>query len=199
MADRPDRRRRTSFAPTVIVGLAAAGLATVAATQTWATATTRASGVRTVAAEGTDVAPAVLPLALVALAAWGTVLVLRRRGRRVVAVLGLLASCGAAGSAVALAHTSADVAARVLGDASDASLHTTAWPFVTVGAALVAAGAFVVAFLRAPQWPEMSARYDAPGDRPRTAGPMTDTDLWKALDAGDDPTVTPPSRDGSTT
>ena len=73
------------------LGLAGAALTTVGATSTWAEATSRVTGVRSASADGTDVAPLVLPLALVALAAWGTVLVLRRRGRRVVTVLAALA------------------------------------------------------------------------------------------------------------
>ena len=191
--------RRTSFGPTVVLGLAGSALATVAATQPWAEATTRSPGLRTVTADGTDVAPGVLPLALVALAAWGTVLVLRRRGRRVVAVIGLLAAVVAGASALLLAPTSADVAARLLGGATEASAVSTdpsVWPFVAALGSALATAAFVVAFLAAPRWPEMSARYDAPGASQEEPGEgrepeaMSDTELWKALDEGHDPTLT---------
>jgi uncharacterized membrane protein (TIGR02234 family) len=179
-------RRSRSFGPTVLTGLAGAAVATAAATRVWAEATTRETGLRTVAAEGADVAPAVLPLALVALAVWGTVLVLRRRGRRVVAVLGVLAAGAAGVTALLAAPTSADVARELLGDAGQVSTTTTAWPYLAVAGCLVSALASVVTFLQAPRWPEMSSRYDAPGDGPPGT---TTTDMWKALDAGQDPTA----------
>lgn len=190
-ADTSGNPRRTSFAATLALGLSGSALATVGATQSWASATTRSPAVRTVIAEGTDVTPGALPLALVALAAWGTVLVLRRRGRRVVAVVGLLAASVAGGAVLASAHTAPEVAARLLGDGSEVSMETTAWPVATAVGCMVAAAAFVVALLKAPSWPEMSARYDAPGEHAAAArrGPMTDTELWKALDEGHDPTV----------
>jgi uncharacterized membrane protein (TIGR02234 family) len=188
-------RRRTSFGPTVVLGLGGSALATVAASQGWATATTRSPGLRTVTAEGADVAPGVLPLALVALAAWGTVLVLRRRGRRAVAVLGFLAALVAGGSALLTGGASAEVATRLLGDAGGVTTETTLWPAAAAVGSFVAAAAFVVAYRSAPVWPEMSARYDAPGGRQARPGPardaktMTDAELWRALDEGRDPTA----------
>src|SRR3954447_6039775 len=158
-------RRRSSFGPTVLLGVGGAALATVGATQPWAEATIRSPGVRTVTASGTDVAPAVLALALVALACWGTVLVLRRRGRRVVAVLGALAAGAAAVTSLASAGNGPEVASRLIGGGAG-STSTSPWPYVTAVACLVAATAFVVACLHAGSWPEMSSRYDAPGSNP---------------------------------
>jgi hypothetical protein len=43
----------------------------------------------------------------------------------------------------------------------------------------------VAAWRLAPRWPTMSSRYDAPATR---ASEPDETDLWKALDAGHDPT-----------
>jgi hypothetical protein len=49
----------------------------------------------------------------------------------------------------------------------------------------LALAALVLGWLLAPRWPTMSSRYDAP----TSAAPEADeTDLWKALDAGRDPT-----------
>ena len=196
MSASPRGRGNRGFGPVVLLGLASAGLATVAAGRTWATATPVADGggfegMPAATVTGADVAPLALPLGLVALAAWGAILVLRRRGRRVVSVLGLLATAGAAVTAAMLAHTAPDVARRDLGDVS-AELSTTAWPFVTIGAALVAAVAFALAWRAAPTGPEMSSRDDAPaGSEPdATADASDDTrGLWKALDEGHDPTV----------
>ena len=182
-------RRRTSFGPTLVAGLATAALATVAAGRTWAEATTSAQGTRTVAAAGTDVAPAALPLALVALACWGAVLVLRRRGRRIVSLLGLLSAAGAAVVALTSRSDAAAAAERMLGGASDITVTTSAWPWVTAVAALLAAAAFAVAFVQAPRWPEMSARYDAPAERGQGETSMSDADLWRAIDEGHDPTA----------
>ena len=178
---------RRTFGPTVLLGIAGAALATAGANQPWAEASTRSPALRTVTADGTDVAAGVLPLALVALAAWGTVLVLRRRARRLVSVVGLLAAGGAAAVALTAAPTAPDVALSLLGagSADQATQDATAWPFVTAGGALAAAAAFVVALLHAGRWPELSSRYDAPGD----TGPADSQDLWKALDEGRDPTV----------
>jgi hypothetical protein len=164
-----ESRARSSFVVTLLVGGLGAAIAAVAAHQTWMRAHGKTPGLPEVTASGSDVAPVVLPLALVALAAWGTVLVLRVTGRRIVAVIGLVASVAA--SVVVLTH---------VGDA-----HGTGWPVVAgVGAVLSAAG-FGVVLARAQRWPEMSRRYDAPTDQQA----QTNNDLWKALDEGRDPTV----------
>jgi uncharacterized membrane protein (TIGR02234 family) len=177
------------------VGLGGAALALAGAAQPWAEATTRTPALRTVTADGTDVAALVLPLALVSLAAWGTVLVLRARGRRVVSLLGLVASLGAAAAVAASVGSATDTAARMLGDVPTTSTGTTAWPYVAGAGALLSAIAFVVALVKAPSWPEMSARYDAPttgSPGPVTERPpeeLSDAELWKALDEGRDPTA----------
>ena len=128
--------------PDVARGLGGAALALAGATQPWAEATTRTPALRTVTADGTEVAALALPLALVALAAWGTVLVLRARGRRVVSILGAAASVGAAATVVATVSSATDAAAGLLGDVPTTSTTTTAWPYVTVVGALLSAVAF---------------------------------------------------------
>lgn len=162
-------RDRTSFVLTLLVGGLGAAVAAVAANQTWVREPGRAPALPAVVTSGTDVAPVVMPLALVSLASWGTVLVLRVNGRRVVAVIGLVASVAAA--VMAFSHA---------GDA-----HGTGWPVVAGIAVVLSAAAFGVALVRAQTWPEMSRRYDAPTDQKA----KTDDDLWKALDEGRDPTV----------
>ncbi len=203
--------RRGTFGPVVLAGAAATALAAVGATRTWATlgnprAGAVAGGLPPLT--GTDVNPLVGALALVSLASWGTVLVLRGRARRGAAVLGLVASLGALlalltsllGSTVAgaLARTSGVAAADVIAD-------RTAWPYVTGLGLVVALGAFALAVRDAPGWPAMSSRYDAPTgaasptgavgpDRARpgdgeAAPPEGDERaLWRALDEGRDPT-----------
>jgi uncharacterized membrane protein (TIGR02234 family) len=195
---------RAGLGLTAVLGLAGAGLAAVSSAQVWGRARVTEPAVRVVEARGDDVAPVALPLALVALAAWGAVLVLRRRGRRIVSVLGLVAALGVA-AAVTLGAGEVDQAARALVTAGagrgDVSTITTTWPYAAAVGALLAAAAFLVAFRSAPSWPEMSSRYDAPtadgsdvtegsetgaGDAREEASAA---DLWAALDEGRDPTA----------
>lgn len=192
---------RPGLGPTAVVGLAGAGLAAVSSAQVWGRAEAALPAVRTVEARGSDVAPVALPLALVALAAWGAVLVLRRRGRRAVAVLGAVAALGVAVAVLTRLGDVASVAASQLAGGagrSDLATTTTAWPVAACVGALVAGAAFLVALRQAPRWPEMSRRYDAPqrgGDATADPSGRTDpeasssADLWRALDEGHDPTA----------
>lgn len=183
----PDRR---SYAVTVAVGLAGAGLAAVGAARDWAESRGDAAGIKIEAAvSGAESQPLVAALALVALAAWGVVLVLRGRVRRLVAAVGLLASAGALLDVVLAWGSVQDDAldAAIAGGATSDLFETslTAWYYLTGVGALVALVAFAVAVVRAPRWPEMGTKYDAPGAR---GGPETDEDMWRALDEGRDPT-----------
>jgi uncharacterized membrane protein (TIGR02234 family) len=196
--------RASRLGPTAVLGLAGAGLAAVSSAQGWARAEATVPAVRVVEARGSDVAPVALPLALVALAAWGAVLVLRRRGRRVVSAVGLLAALGVAAAVVVRLDDAAGTARQlVTGGAgrADVTADVTTWPYLAVTGAALAALAFVVALRAAPGWPEMSSRYDAPAGDPAAdpgAGPaarsgsgsgVTPSELWKAMDEGRDPTA----------
>jgi len=140
---------------------------------------------------GADAQPLVGALALVALAAWGVVLVLRGRARRLVALVGLLASVGALVAVVAGLGTAeeaaieAAVARGATGDAFRTSL--SAWYYLSGVGAVLTAGGLAVAVVRAPGWPAMGSRYDAPS-APAAAAPTTEEDMWRALDEGRDPT-----------
>lgn len=182
--------RDRSYGPTVLAGLAGAGLAAVAGARTWATTHGDAAGMKVDASvKGSEAQPLVAALALVALAAFGVVLVIRGRMRRVVAGVGLLASLGALVAVVLGFSTAQDdsVAAAVARGATSGSFRTalSAWYYLAGVGVLVAVAAFAVAVVRAPRWPEMGARYDAPSTR-RT--PPADEDMWRALDEGRDPT-----------
>ena len=187
--------RDRSFGPTVLVGLGGAVLAAVASGRDWATARGDAAGVEVSASvAGSDTAPLALALSLVALAAWGAVLVLRGRVRRIVAVVGALAAAGAlaavvdrfdgaqddAGEAVTAAGATGDVLVTAL----------SGWYWATGVGALLTLGALVVAVVRAPRWPAMGSRYDAPAARRQERQPdPSEQDLWRALDEGHDPTT----------
>ncbi len=190
---RPERKRRTSgFGAVLLAGLATAGLGTLAAGRTWATASTGTPGPREVSVAGTDVAPVMLPLGLVALACWGAFLVLRTPGRRVVAVLGALAAGGGVAAALLSLGGAGDAAERLLSDAADAGTSTTAWPWVGAVALAGCVVAFAVAFARCATYPQMSRRYDRDAATPGSTAPAagaTPADQWRAMDDGRDPTV----------
>jgi uncharacterized membrane protein (TIGR02234 family) len=184
--------RDRSFGRTVLVGLAASALTAVAAARPWAEAVGDNAGVEvTAAADGNDVAPLALALALVALASWGVLLVLRGRARRVVAVAGALAAGGVLATVVSVFGSARDAAvsaaqfAGATGDTFTSSL--TAWYWTTGAGAVLSLAALAVAVARAPRWPAMGSRYDAPSAR--ETSPATSEDLWKALDEGHDPTA----------
>ena len=184
--------RDRTFAATVPLGLAGAALAAVAAGREWARASGEAAGVKVSAgAPGSDAAPLVLALALVALAAWGVLLVLRGGTRRVVAVIGAVAAAGVlvglvdAFDAAQNVATDAVVARGTTGDVLSTSL--TGWYWATWVGGLVTFAALLVAVLKAPSWPAMGSRYDAPATR--AARPATEEDLWRAIDQGHDPTA----------
>ena len=188
--------RPLPLGPTVVLGLAGTGLATVSSAQVWARARATEPALLTVEARGGDVAPVALPLALVALASWGAVLVLRRRGRRVVAVLGLLATIGVAAAVLARAGEASGVAELLVPEsAAGVSVTATAWPWLALVGAVLGAATFLVALREAPRWPEMSSRYDAPASEPAPDDPVpaaddaSNAELWKALDEGRDPTA----------
>ena len=189
---------RRTFAPVVLAGLASGGLAALAGSRAWATFdqqpdTSAGAGAYssslTLTLSRLPEAPLVTALALVVLACWGVLLVTRRRFRRAVAVLGLLASLGTlAGAVVAFATTPADLrdtfsAARVSVDVG-----RPAWPYLGVVASLVSVLATAAAVRFVPGWPEMGSRYDAPGTAPEPRE-ETSLDLWRALDDGRDPTL----------
>ena len=185
--------RDRSFGPTVLLGLGTTALTAVAATRDWARAAGDNAGVAvTAAADGADAAPLALALALVALAAWGVLLVLRGRARRGVAVVGALAAAGvvaATAAAFGTAQDDATTAVQAAGATSDAFVASlTAWYWSTGFAALGALATLVVAVVKAPRWPAMGDRYENPAVARATA-PASDEDLWRALDEGHDPTA----------
>lgn len=195
--------RDRTFAGTVLLGVAAATLTAVAAGQDWSTSRGDAAGVEvTASVTGSDTAPLALALALVALAAWGALLVLRGRPRRVIALLGVLAAGGVIAAVVDSFGGAQDdaldavVAKGATGDVFASSL--TGWYWLTaVGAALTLL-TLLVAVVRAPGWPSMGSRYDAPATRAPAGADagsadrgaaLTDQDMWRALDEGHDPTA----------
>lgn len=138
-------------------------------------------------------------LALVALAAAVAVFAVRGVGRPVVGGLLLLAGLGAAGASAAGSGDSTALDGAAAQKLALAGVHAgqvghTAWPWVAlVGSLLlVAAGLLAVRYGRG--WPAMGSRYEAPTRKtparnPATGATGTPSDLWQALDRGEDPTA----------
>jgi uncharacterized membrane protein (TIGR02234 family) len=200
--------RRATFGPVVLLGLASAALAAVAGNKPWTDVQEPGGECGLYVPPGvqwSDLArgePLAGALGLVVLAAWGVLLVTRGRVRRSMALVATLAAVGFLATAVAaygtLKDDVLDKAAERVGkmpyDCHPASvwMDNTWWPTaLVVGVLAIIAG--LLAVWLAPTWPEMGSKYDAPsaGAQP-AAVPLeqqSSVDLWKALDAGHDPTL----------
>ncbi|MEP7736951.1 Trp biosynthesis-associated membrane protein [Nocardioides sp. 31GB23] len=199
----PHRARR-AFAPVVLLGLVAGTLTAVAGTRPGVDVVgDPGSGVTaSVGLGGPEAAydlPLVTSLALVALAAWGVVLVTRGRVRRVVVAVGLLGSVGALVAALAAWGSLPDELRTALEQvgAGDTDVTRTGWYATAVVGSLLLVLASGAALRLVPHWPEMGSRYDAPtgqaaGARPaaptRPVEELSGLDLWRAIDEGHDPT-----------
>jgi uncharacterized membrane protein (TIGR02234 family) len=170
----------------VLLCVAGAGLALYGITRTWAVQVTARPGLSDLRTErtGTDVAPWVIGLALVALAGGGALLATRGTVRRVLGALLALAGAGVAAGAVA------GRAGLAVGSAGAGG---TLWPVVcAVGGLLVLTGG-VTAVRHGHEWPGMGARYERrPQQTPAVPADDQRVDTraaWDALDRGDDPTA----------
>jgi uncharacterized membrane protein (TIGR02234 family) len=205
MAEPAHDRRRSTFGPVVLAGLASAGLAAIAGTKPWVSG--EAGGVRSddggamssiLALDSVAESPLAAALALVVLACWGVLLVTRGRFRRAVAVLALVAALGLVAATVEAFFNLPDALADALLEASGgdtASTSLTAWYPVALLAALACVGTSFAAVRLVRSWPEMGTKYDAPTGAPGADDtateerPTENIDIWKALDEGRDPTA----------
>jgi Na+/melibiose symporter-like transporter len=178
-------KARTWFGPVVLAGLGSAALLAVAAARDWFHLGGNRVALAVPESELRADMPLALALALVILAAWGVVLVTGSRARRFVLVLAALAAVGVVVCVVLAPFTLPDqIRSGLAFDGGRRAAPTAAYVVACV-AVVLSLGAALVALVLAPTWPTMSSRYDAPTARP--SGPH-ETDLWKALDEGRDPT-----------
>jgi uncharacterized membrane protein (TIGR02234 family) len=181
---------------------------------------------------GTDLAPLAGALALAALAGLAAVIATRGPLRRAAGVLlalfgagagvavmtsvtaatvinvaaskvaspGSAAFSGAAGSTTS--GSTSGGALVVSGSTAQALMTGTPWHVAVLAGALLVFIAGLATALRGPDWPVMSARYDAPGTRdaadradapdgqPR---PLDAATMWESLNGGEDPTADDPA------
>jgi hypothetical protein len=190
-----ERTERVWFLPVVGTGVLAAALTSVASGKSWFHAAVDYQLLPGVPDpdKSADM-PLALALSLVVLAGWGALLVSRGRVRRVVAGVALVAATGVLGCVLVAPFTlPGQIRDALPAGSDDVSVSPTGWFVVAAVAAALSAGALVLAWRLCPAWPTMSSRYDAPAGRADVPG---ETDLWKALDEGHDPTD-PSGRDGS--
>jgi uncharacterized membrane protein (TIGR02234 family) len=131
-------------------------------------------------------------LAIVALAGMLLLLALRARGRRVVGALLLVI-----GAAIAIVgglrlQPSAEAVRSQVREVSLADafqLSPTVWPWVFALAGVLVAGGAVLTMITAAAWPSASDRFQAGVARAESSAADDPAELWKALDAGVDPTT----------
>ncbi len=187
-------RRRSTFGPVVLTGLAAAALATIASAKPWigsGSSGANSDATMTAVDQGTRY-PMASAVSLLLLASWGVLLVTRGVVRRGFAVIAALAALGLVAAVIAAYVTlpgSADSSfAELMGRASSGS-GFTGWFWVAAAASLLALLPAAAAVRLVPTWPEMGTRYDAPGSHtPEHHVVETHRDLWNELDEGRDPT-----------
>lgn len=189
---------RRLYAPVVLATLAAGGAVFLAAGRTWAEIDVEPEGLAsaTVLVTGSDAQPLVPALGVVIVTSALAILAAGPRLRRVVgaltmvvAVVGVVVVPRSGSGTLDRAITSAaEKSPAYTGPDALGSVSHTPWDLLTIAA-------FVLAFLLgalilrlAPQWPTMSSRYDAPTSRP-AKDDATGSDMWKAMDRGDDPTA----------
>lgn len=190
---------RKTFGPVVLLGLAGAGLCALAGSKDWAALDSTSEMAQNPAAAqlletGTAAEmPLAAALSLVVLAAWGVLLVTRGGVRRVVAVVATLTGLGVLVTVVVghgATRNGVQDAFAELG--IEAGAHTTGWWWAALAGAIIATLAGALAVRHAPAWPAMGSNYDAPGAA--EVGPVNleeanATELWKAIDEGQDPTA----------
>lgn len=198
-ADRGARLRARALLPGVVGGV----LLLVTGSQAWWRAT--GEGVA-VAFSGTETTAGLSQaLGVVALAGWLLVLSLRTRGRQLVAALLALTGAGAVlVGTLGLRPSAAAVRTQVreVSLADQFGLGATGWSYGYAVAGLLVLAGGVLVLVTAPRWPRRTDRFsrDAPV-RPATTTADDPADVWRAQDAGLDPTLAPEPRSaaGSTT
>jgi uncharacterized membrane protein (TIGR02234 family) len=179
--------------------LAGGALALLAGTQPW----WRVAGEGVVVKiTGTD-ATGGLSQALVIVVLAGTLLLLalRTRGRRLVGALLLSVGLGMALTGGLRGQPNPEAVRSQIPEASlvDAlNLNATVWPWVyAISGVLITAGA-AVTMITAGSWPSRSDRFRSRSSQAESDIPDDPAELWKAMDAGVDPTAADQTLDNDT-
>jgi uncharacterized membrane protein (TIGR02234 family) len=131
-------------------------------------------------------------LSIVTLAGTSLLLVLRTRGRRVVGALLFLVGIAVAVVGGLRLRPSAEAVRTQLREVSltDAfQLTATVWPWVFALSGVLVAGGAVLTMITAAAWPSASDRFQAGLVKAEGSASDDPAELWKAMDAGVDPTT----------
>lgn len=177
--------------PLALGGLAAGGLlGVVTASQPWWRATGDGVAVTFSGSEAT--AGLSQALAIVVLVGWVLVLVLRTPGRRFLGAALALAGAGMLVTGVGRPRPSPEAVLTQVREVSlidQFALGATGWPWLYAAAGLLVAAAAVLVLLTADRWPLRVDRFERTGSGPVALGPDADAaEVWRAMDAGVDPT-----------
>ena len=170
--------------------LAGGALALIASAQPWWCGIGEAAGVKFTGSQSTGGLSQAL--AIVALAGALLMLALRSRGRRMVAALLLVAGVGIALVGGFGLRPRPDAVRSQLGHVSlldNFGLTATAWPWIFALAGLLIVGGALVTIITAGNWPAGSDRFQTRSDKAQAATSEEPAELWKAMDAGVDPTL----------
>ncbi|MBV9011734.1 MAG: Trp biosynthesis-associated membrane protein [Pseudonocardiales bacterium] len=198
MAERAPARR--ALAATIVLLIVAAAMLSAAAALGWAQLDLQVPlrGVVQVRLKGSAVLPALVPLALFALAAVAAALATPGRVRWLLGVVLLAAAVppGVAGLRAAGGHWLTGVASSALelsARSVPVGMATVLWagPALAVGGAGMLAAAGLTLGLRGHRMPRLARRYQAPTGRPRGTHPQLPPEkgFWERMDAGEDPTA----------
>ncbi|MBF4576547.1 Trp biosynthesis-associated membrane protein [Frondihabitans sp. VKM Ac-2883] len=196
----PQRTRSTKL-PSILAGLALAGLTLLTYTQTWvnSTVTSPSGGTVRVVADGSAAAPALSALALAGLALFGAITIAGPVFRVILGVLEiLLGGCVALSAILAVSDpigAAAHAITKLTGVDGDSSVRDivqnhsmTAWPWVALLAGVAMAALGVAVILTSKRWPASTRRYQAVRlvDENGTTDPVV---AWDTLSTGADPTA----------
>ncbi|WP_116245213.1 Trp biosynthesis-associated membrane protein [Nocardiopsis sp. FIRDI 009] len=195
----PRARRRREYTVVTLALAAGAGLLLAAAGRVWATGEIAVPGpVEPVPVEltGGDLTGVLSGIGWAGLAAVVGLYAARGWARRVVGALVCLGGAGALAAVWNATRTDALVSelADRAADGAGAAQITADPRLLLLGPLAAGAGALLVTFtgvvavVRSPAWPGMGTRYDRDA-APRPNRADTPADLWRSLDAGDDPTL----------
>ncbi|CAN5142846.1 hypothetical protein BH09ACT10_BH09ACT10_02550 [soil metagenome] len=188
---------RRLYAPTVLLTLAAGGAGFFASSRAWTSTKVEANGLPTDAIDitGTQAEPMLGALALVIVTAAIAILAAGTRVRRWVGILIVVAALvGLVLALTADPSTSSALSAAIqdspayTGKNAPDVFDSTWWQAATVFTFAVAAFLGTITAVYGPRWPTMGSRYDAP-NKAKVVVVEDDSDIWKAMDAGEDPTL----------
>jgi len=129
-------------------------------------------------------------LAVVALAGTVLMLALRTRGRRIIGALLVLVGAGLAVVGGLGLRPSADAIGGQVHEVTLAdTLSATVWPWIFVGSGVLITIGAVLTMITAGTWPSRSDLFRPGSGRSEDPDSGDPTELWKAMDAGVDPTT----------